>query len=145
MNEDAASADTYYCADNSTEDNVRQMEEIKFKICTFDNKTPSYSTVDYLDNAGKSQYLDNTYNLATRQLLRQEHHLVYKLVNQYTEPRAMLEFNLKRELNIKPYTVLTNKTISGRKYILQTISNDYRFGISKVELIEKTDNYDAID
>ncbi|MDE6207572.1 MAG: hypothetical protein K2M55_07165 [Muribaculaceae bacterium] len=66
MNEDAASADTYYCADNSTEDNVRQMEEIKFKICTFDNKTPSYSTVDYLDNAGKSQYLDNTYNLATR-------------------------------------------------------------------------------
>ena len=57
----------------------------------------------------------------------------------------MLEFNLKRELNIKPYTVLTNKTISGRKYILQTISNDYRFGISKVELIEKTDNYDAID
>lgn len=145
MNEDAASADTYYCADNSTEDNVRQMEEIKFKICTFDNKTPSYSTVDYLDSAGRSQYLDNTYNLATRQLLRQEHHLVYKLVNQYTEPRAILEFNLKRQLNLKPYTILTNKTISGRKYIIQTISNDYRFGACTVEMIEKTDNYDAID
>lgn len=145
MNEDAASADTYYCADNSTQDNVRPMEEIKFKICTFDNKTPSYSTVDYLDSTGKSQYLDNTYNLATRKTLRQEHHLVYKLVNQYTEPRAILEFNLKRELGIKPYTILTNKTISGRKYIVQTISNDYRFGISQVEIIEKTDNYDEID
>ena len=145
MNEDAASADTYYCADNSTEDNVRQMEEIKFKICTFDNKTPSYSTVDYLDNAGKSQYLDNTYNLATKQYLRQEHHLVYKLVNQYSEPRAVLEFNLKRQLNIKPYTILTNKTISGRKFILQTISNDYRFGVAKVEIIEKADNYDEVD
>lgn len=145
MNEDAASADTYYCADNSTQDNVRQMEELKFKICTYDNKTPSYSTVDYLDNAGKSQYLDNTYNLATKQYLRQEHHLVYKLVNQYTEPRAILEFNLKRQLNIKPYTILTNKTISGRKYIVQTIGNDYRSGISQVEIIEKADKYDAID
>lgn len=145
MNEDAASADTYYCADNSTEDNVRPMDEIKFKICTFDNKTPSYSTVDYLDNSGTSQYLDNTYNLATRQTLRQEHHLVYKLVNQYTEPRAILEFNLKRQLNLKPYTILTNKTISGKKFIIQTINNDYRFGTSVVEIIEKTDNYDEID
>ncbi len=143
MNEDAASADTFYSADNSTEDNVRQMDEIKFKICTFDNKTSSYSTVDYLDTSGKSQYLDNTYNLATGKSLRQEHHLVYKLVNQYSQPRAILEFNLKSELDIKPYTVLTNKTISGRKYIVQKINNDYRYGVANVELIEKTDSYDT--
>jgi len=119
------------------------MDEIKFKICTFDNKTSSYSTVDYLDNSGKSQYLDLTYNQATGKSLRQEHHLVYKLANQYSEPRAILEFNLKSSLDIKPYSVLTNKTISGRKYIVQTISNDYRYGVSTVELIEKTDKYDT--
>ena len=145
MNEDAASADTYYCADNSTQDNLRQMDEIKFKICTYDNKTPSYSTVDYLDSTNRSQYLDNTYNLSTKLSLRQEHHLVYKLVSQYTEPRVKLDFNLKKSMDVKPYTVFTNKTVSGRKYVLQTIGIDYKFGISQVELIEKNNNYDAIN
>lgn len=145
MNDDAATADTYYCADNSTEDNLRQMDEIKFKICTYDNKTPSYSTVDYLDYSNRSQYLDNTYNLSTKLSLRQEHHLVYKLVSQYTEPRVKLDFNLKKSMDVKPYTVFTNKTVSGRKYVLQTIGIDYKFGISQVELIEKNNNYDAIN
>jgi hypothetical protein len=39
------------------------MDEIKFKICTFDNKKPTYSSVDYLNN-GKSVYLTSTYNKA---------------------------------------------------------------------------------
>ena len=39
------------------------MDEIKFKICTFDNKKPTYSSVDYLSN-GKSMYLSTTYNKA---------------------------------------------------------------------------------
>ncbi len=146
LNDEAASMDTYYTADNSTEDDVRAMDEIKFKICTFDNKTPSYSTVDYLDSYGQSQYLDETYNLATAKKLRQEHHLVYKLANQYTEPRVKFEANLKLGLSsVKPYTVLTDKTLSGRKFIPQTINNDYREEITTVELIEKTNDYDAID
>lgn len=143
MNDDAASADTYYCADNSTNDNVRAMDEIKMKVCTYDNKTPSYSTVDYLDNAGKSQYLDETYNLATGQHLRQEHHLVYKLVNQYQDPRVVFEANLKNSLNIRPWSVLTDLTLSGRKFIPQTIEIDYKENTATVEMIEKTDKYDA--
>ena len=145
MNDDAASADTYYCADNSTTDNVRAMDEIKFKICTYDNKTPSYSTVDYLDASGKSQYLDEVYNLATGQRLRCEHHLVYKLVNQYTDPRVKFEANLKATNNIRPWTVLTDLTIKGRKFIPDTISTDYKENTTTVELIEKTDRYNAID
>lgn len=145
MNDDAASADTYYCADNSTSDNVRAMDEIKFKICSYDNKTPSYSTVDYLDTSGKSQYLDETYNLATGQHLRQEHHLVYKLVNQYQDPRVVFEANLKNSLNIRPWTVLTDLTLSGRKFIPQMIEKDYRQNTATVELIEKTDKYDAVN
>lgn len=145
MNDDAASADTYYCADNSTTDNVRPMDEIKFKICTYDNKTPSYSTVDYLDASGKSQYLDEVYNLATGQRLRCEHHLVYKLVNQYTDPRVKFEANLKATNEIRPWTVLTDLTIAGKKFIPDTISTDYKENTATVELIEKTDRYNAID
>lgn len=56
------------------------MDEIKFKVCTYDNKTPSYSTVDYL-NGSSSVYLDTTYNQATRMTLRQEEHFVVKNVS----------------------------------------------------------------
>lgn len=145
LNEDAASADTYYCADNSTSDNVRAMDEVKFKICTYDAKTPSYSTVDYLDTSGKSQYLDETYNLATGCKLRQEHHLVYKLVCQYQDPRVIFEANLKNSLDIRPWSVLTDLTLSGKKFIPQMIERDYKQNTATVELIEKTDKYDAIN
>lgn len=145
MNDDAASADTYYCADNSTADNVRAMDEIKFKVCTYDNKTPSYSTVDYLDTSGKSQYLDETYNLATGKHLRQEHHFVYKLINQYQDPRVVFEANLKNSLNIRPWSVLTDKTLNGKSFIPQTIEINYKENTATVSMIEKTDKFDAID
>jgi hypothetical protein len=42
---------------------VTELEEIKFKICTWDNKKPNYSAVAY--RSGSSfQYLDKTYNKA---------------------------------------------------------------------------------
>ena len=145
LNDDAASADTYYSADNSTVDNVRPMDEIKMKVCTFDEKTPSLSTVDYLDTSGKSQYLDETYNLATGRKLRQEHHLVYKLICQYQDPRVVFEANLKNSLGVRPWSVLTDLTLSGRKFIPQTIERDYKQNTATVQLIEKTDKYDAIN
>ena len=145
LNDDAASADTYYAADNSTSDNVLPMDEVKFKICTFDNKIPSYSTVDYIDTSGKSQYLDETYNLATGRKLRQEHHLVYKLVCQYQDPRVVFEANLKNSLDIRPWSVLTDLTLSNRKFIPQTIERDYKQNTATVELIEKNDKYDAVN
>lgn len=145
MNDEAANSDTFYSADNSSVDNVRPMDEIKFKICTFDSKTPSFSTVDYLDASGKSQYLDKTYNLATGRLLRQEHHLVYKLTCQYQDPRVLFEANLKNSLDIRPWTVLTDLTLKGKKFIPQTIERNYKDDIATVQLIEKTDTYDAIN
>ena len=116
------------------------MKEITVNICTYDNKTPSYSTVDYLLN-GVSVYLDTTYNQATGLTLRQEEHFVTKNVSQYRDPRIEFECNLKGDLNIKPWSLLTDKTLNGRSYIIDKMSIDYRSNSIQMTIIEKTNQY----
>ena len=140
LNDDAAKSDTVYTNDVSGYTNINPMKEIKFKICTYDNKTPSYSTVDYLLN-GVSVYLDTTYNQATGMTLRQEEHFVTKNVSQYRDPRIEFECNLKGDLNIKPWSLLTDKTLNGRSYIIDKMSIDYRLNSIQMTIIEKTNQY----
>ena len=141
MNDDAANSDTVYTNDVSTLNNINSMDEIKFKICTYDNKTPSYSTVDYLVN-GTSIFLDTTYNQATRFTLRQEQHFVVKCVSQYQKPRIQFECNLKNNLGLKPYSLLTDKTLTNYKFIIDTMDIDYKYNQVKLNIIEKTDIYE---
>jgi len=145
MNDEAFDSDTFYTCINSTFDNINEMKDVKFKVCTFDNKTPSYSTVDYLDNYGKSQYLDKTYNLATGQNLRQEHHLVHKIVSQYQDPKVIFTCNLHNDLNIKPYCLLTDTTLNNRKFIVETSAKNYRHNLNELEIKEKCSTYNEID
>ena len=42
-----------------------ELDEIKFKICTWDNKKPNYSAVAYKDGS-TLKYLDKTYNIACK-------------------------------------------------------------------------------
>lgn len=140
LNEDVASEDTYYT--NEVEDylNVNEGEDIDCKICTFDNKTPSYSTTDYLDGT-TSKYIDTLYNLAYNLALRPEEHIIYKTVNQYQEPMVIYTANLKNDVGFKPYCTLTDKTLSGKTFIIDTIQRDYRFNKAEVSMIEKNNKY----
>lgn len=140
LNEDAAKSDTVYTNNVSSYSKVAPMDDIKFKICTFDNKTPSYSTVDYLVN-GNSVYLDKTYNQATGMSLRQEEHFVVKNVAQYQYPRVILNLNLKNNLNIKPYTLLTYNLFNNKYFIVDVMNIDYKFNKINMNIIEKTNNY----
>jgi hypothetical protein len=76
------------------EDFVEELEDIEFKICTWDNKKPNYSSVAYT-NAGNYIYLDTIYNSGTKQLLRAEEQLIYRLVNQYSTPSIKLKVSTK--------------------------------------------------
>lgn len=127
---------------------VNEMDEITFKVCTFDHKKPTYSLVDYLVN-GKSKYLEHTYNKALNSAeadstgssgikaqFFQEEHFVFKTVSQYEEPRVILDLNLKNN-NYKLYGTYTDKTISGKTYVPMTISTDYKYNKQTLKLIEK--------
>lgn len=140
LNEEAASEDTVYVNEVEDYSSIRKGEDIECKICTFDNKTPSYSTVDYLDGE-TSRYLDKVYSQATGLPLRCEEHIIFKTVNQYQEPRVVFSCNLKDSLNIKPYCLLTDTTLSGKKFIVDTVQKNLRWNRSEFRLIEKSNTY----
>lgn len=143
---DANDTDTIYT--NVLEnDTIEELEPIEFKIHTFDEKVNSYGSVAI---NGGNQFLNKTYNkaLATQQAdwydsnnnlakdgLRQEEHLIYKLVNQYTTPSKMLECEMKDGI-IKPYGLYTDTTLTG-SYIINSIGTDYRNSYNNVKLLEK--------
>lgn len=140
LNEEAASSDTVYTNDVSGYNNIQKMKEIKFKICTYDNKTPSYSTVDYLVN-GTSQYLDTTYNQSTNMSLRQEQHFVIKNVSQYEKARVEYECNIKNSIGLKPYSLITDKTLTNYKFIINTMDVDYKYNKINLKITEKNNIY----
>lgn len=128
-------------------DSIEELEQISFKIHTFDDKQNSYGSVG-LD--GGSSFADKLYNkalyneertwyestggLATNGM-RQEEHLIFKLVNQYTAPSKVLEANIKIG-TIKPYGLYTDTALTD-SYIVSTIGTDYKQGYDSVKLIEK--------
>ena len=128
---------------------VDKMSDIKFKICTFDNKKPSYSGVDYLDSSKNSVYLKYTYNKALNSLetgvtasnrdghkMVQEEHLIFKLVNQYQEPRTVIKTTLKNEGH-KLYGTYTDKIIKGKTFIVSEMNIDYKQETAEMKLTEK--------
>jgi hypothetical protein len=57
---DSNESDTVY-TNVISDDYVKELKEIKFKICTWDNKKPNYSAVVYTDGTN-IKFLDKTYN-----------------------------------------------------------------------------------
>ena len=130
---------------------VTELSDIKFKICTWDNKKPNYSAVAYKLN-GSYRYLDKTFNRAcyngeldwvssdeekpsAADGLRQEEHLIYKLVNQYSTPSVILNLSLRNDNKI--YGLYGDKTISNKEFIIDSMSIDYKYNKADIKLIEK--------
>lgn len=135
-------ADTVYT--NEIENGaISEMDEIEFKVCTYDFKNKSYSVVDYLNSSGKSVFLDTTYNKANNAgesgPLRQEEHLIYKLATQYEKPRVIYQPTISLEDNPKMYGLYSVNygEMTGKKFITDTMNIDYRSGLVNIKLVEK--------
>lgn len=115
------------------EDFVNEMDDVNFKICTWDNKAPNYSAVGQI-NGASLLYLDTTYNKATKQNLRQEEHFIYKLVNQYSTPSTILNINLKN--SYKPYSTLIDSYLN-KTFIIDSVTIDWFWNKAELKLIEK--------
>ena len=110
------------------------MDDIDFKICTWDNKAPNYSAVGQI-NGANLLYLDTTYNKATKQTLRQEEHFIYRLVNQYSTPSTILELNLKNKFKL--YATLIDTFLDNKTFIIDSVTIDWFWEKAELKLIEK--------
>lgn len=126
-------------------DNAVSLSQITFNICTDDNKKANYNSV-YYGNGN----VNKTFNKALSKLqnstdwnggkstdgMRQEEHLIWKIVNQYSEPSSILEANYKEGL-IVPYGCYTDTTLTDKKFIVDCVGYDYKKQNNQVKLIEK--------
>lgn len=126
---------------------AQELGDITFKICTNDNKNPNYSSVAYKEG-GEYKFLDTVYNEALTNngvidwngnqnvaVLRPEEWLVYRLTNQYSQPKIRLELELKQRM--KPYSLVTDKWLLGKKFIVDSQNTDFARGKTTVTLVEK--------
>jgi hypothetical protein len=142
---DIIETETEYSA-TIDENVVQEFSDIELSVFTNDGKTPSYSIAMYKDDNGNYQYLDEVVYESLHALLanndlsdhqRLENHLVLKLANQYSEPAIKLEATLKgTDLN-RPYLTFTDKTLSGKTFITDSVNIDYKNNCSTLQLIEK--------
>lgn len=128
---------------------VTELADIKFKIATWDNKKPNYSAVAYKQGSAY-QYLDKTFNRACNageaawvgsdneeaaSGLRQEEHLIYKLVNQYSSPSVILNLSLRNDNKI--FGLYKDATIADRDFIVDCVNIDFKQNKQVIKLIEK--------
>ena len=129
---------------------TKELSEIKMKINTWDNKKPNYSSVAFKDG-NNLKYLDTTKNVAlnnkeigterwdgsktTDGKLRQEEHLIYRIVNQYSTPSIELSLNLRNDIEI--YGLYKSSLDLDKDFIVDKVDRDYRYNSTNVKLIEK--------
>lgn len=132
------------------ENYTKELSEIKFKINTWDNKKPNYSSVAYKDG-DNFVYLDTTMNIAlnnqekgterwdeskaTDGKLRQEEHLIFRIVNQYSTPSIQLSLNLRNDIQI--YGLYQSSLDTTKEFIVDKVDKDYQNNSTSVKLIEK--------
>lgn len=139
LKEEEAKEDTYYT--NEVDGRKVEADDMSFKICTPDDKTSSYSTVTYHDDAGANQNIDKLYNAATQQSLRQEEQMIVKFVSQYSDPRVKLKCELRDDTGIKPWSLMEYGLMEGKKFIVDAMDRDYREDKVTATLVEKTNQY----
>ena len=113
---------------------VQEFEEVEFKVCSNDNKSPNYSSVAYKDG-NDYHFLVNTYNQALNTSKRQEEHFINRFCNQYKQPRIRL--NLELENVINPWARLSDKWLSNKVFLVDSQSIDYSNDKTDITLIEK--------
>lgn len=130
---------------------VAELKDIVFRICTWDNKKPNFSAVAYKQAVGYN-YLNKTFNNAcyegeqnwlssdsekpsTAEGLRQEEHLIYKLVNQYSSPSVILNLSLRNDNRI--FGLYKDTTIRDKEFIVDCMNIDYKQNKQELKLIEK--------
>ena len=131
------------------ENNANEMDEIEFSVCTYDNKKPSFNAVAF-DYNNKRMYIDKTRHdtlcakekgtethdgtISTDGAMRQEEHLLWRCVNQYSAPSTILELSLKDD--IPPYYMLYERNLK-HHYVIDSVEKDYRNCNYNYKIIEK--------
>lgn len=127
---------------------VNPLDEIVFKITTFDEKSTSYSTPAYEAGGGRElvKWLTNSaldaeiaggstgWEGGTR--LRAEEYCVWRVVSQYEVPRVVYERHLEGT-DFSFHWTYMDSIVTGKTFVAVEIEKDWAAGGTRVRTIEK--------
>lgn len=132
-------SDTIYSLTNDT-NSISEMEDIEFKVCTYDDKKASYNTIMWTDDVypNNMSFVDKvkmSYNNGdTYSYKRQEEHMCERLWKQYSSPTKEIEINLKNNFNMR--NVFFLREFPQTRFIPDKMEIDYRMNSNKITLVE---------
>ena len=130
------------------EDFVEELGDIEYKVCTYDNKKPNYSTVLFYDAvSGTYTPLSQLKRKVNKSELISEQHMIDRIVGQYSTPSIVLDITigsniqgggyLQRDITMKSVCVLDSIYGQGKKFIVDEMAIDYESDTKQLKLVEK--------
>ena len=124
-------SDRYY-ENVVNESYINKLDEIEFKISSYNNDGSCYSKVLLGDN-----YLENNlYASVAEELIRPEELLIRRIVNRYDVTRVKLIQVIQETPNLTPLTKLSDNFMVNKIFINAGGSIDYKMGQFKCAMIE---------
>ena len=114
------------------EDYINELDEIEFKISSYNNDGACYSKVMLGDN-----YLtDNLYSSIEQKLVRPEEHLIRRIINQYGYTKTKLTQVLIDDEVITPITTMTDKFQPNIRFMITGGTIDFAMNQFNCKMIE---------
>ncbi|UVV61254.1 hypothetical protein NXY01_11745 [Bacteroides fragilis] len=127
----ADNTDRYY-ENVVNEDYINELDEIEFKISSYNNDGACYSKVMLGDN-----YLtDNLYSCIEQKLVRPEEHLIRRVINQYGYTKTKLTQVLIDDEAITPITTITDKFQPNKRFTITGGTIDFAMNQFNCKMIE---------
>ena len=123
--------DTVYTNDTSRDANVNDFDDVEFKVCTYDGKSPNYSSVVYKGADNQYHFVGET--TTGNHTSVQEAHMLRRIVTQYKKPATRLKLALSGFF--EPWG-LFEEGLTDKTYFLDCMSWKVAENVTNVELRE---------
>ena len=114
------------------EDYINELDEIEFKISSYNNDGACYSKV----MIGEDYLRDNLYSVLVDRAIRPEEHLIQRIINRYSTTRIKLTQEIEETIGLTPISRLSDKSLVNKIFINAGGSIDYKMEQFRCIMIE---------
>lgn len=112
---------------------IRELDDIEFRVNTFNEHSGSYSYVLFKQE-DSYKFVDNIFDISNKETKKAEEHCIEKYANYYSKPRFIYSNSIKNK-NVKLNSILNEKSTQ-KDYIINSITYDLINNKVDVELNE---------
>lgn len=124
-------SDRYY--ENIVNENyINELDEIEFKISSYNNDGACYSKV----MIGNNYLTDNLYSAIEEKLIRPEEQLIRRIINRYSDTHIKLTQEIQETTKLTPITKLSDNFMVDKIFMNIGGSIDYKMGKFRCVMVE---------